>query len=397
MTICATEGVNRDESDSRMYSVMLAFGTRPEAIKLAPVYHEILRRNGRLRLICCTTGQHRQLLDSVLELFDITSDYDLKIMAEDQSLFHITSSVLEGMKQVLLREKPDILVVQGDTTSAFAAALSAFYLKIPIAHVEAGLRSYDRFQPYPEEANRAFISQIADVHFCPTRRASENLLGERIPASSIHVTGNTVVDALLSTLKLLQEGERSFSAIPGVDAPGDRMILVTGHRHENFSHGLANLSRALVKLADTYPEIRVVYSIHPNPRVREQVETILCSHSRITIIPQPDYVQFVSLMSRSYFIITDSGGIQEEAPTLKKPVLIARNVTERPEAVECGAALLVGTDPERIVKEASRLLDDEAAFASMTKAENPFGDGHASERIVDIIEHFLSDNTRDGE
>jgi UDP-N-acetylglucosamine 2-epimerase (non-hydrolysing) len=372
-----------------MFSVLVAFGTRPEAIKLAPVYKEIRKRGDRLRLICCVTGQHRQLLDPVLEVFNITTDYNLNILKHDQSLFHITSSVLEGMKHVLERERPDALVVQGDTTSAFAAALSAFYLKIPIAHVEAGLRSYDRFQPYPEETNRTFISHIADLNFCPTQRAADNLLAERIPVSSIHVTGNTVIDALLDTVKVLQDKGELNSAIDRVN-PGDgRMILVTGHRRENFSGGLASLSLALVDLVEKYQDVTVVYSAHPNPNVRSQVEEILSSHPRIEIISPPDYLRFVSLMHRAFFIITDSGGIQEEAPSLKKPVLIARNVTERPEAVECGAAALVGTDRNRIVTEASRLLDDHQRFASMIVERSPFGDGHASGRIVDAIEEFL--------
>lgn len=372
-----------------MFSVLLAFGTRPEAIKLAPVHKEITRRQERLRLICCITGQHRQLLDPVLEVFNIKADYDLNLLKHDQSLFHITSSVLEGMKDVLQREKPDMLVVQGDTTSAFASALSAFYLKIPVAHVEAGLRSYDRFQPYPEETNRTFISHIADLNFCPTQRAADNLLREQVPPSSIQVTGNTVIDALLTTVKLLQDkGEFDSAREPG-DWRRGRMILVTGHRRENFSGGLANLSLALVDLAEKYEDVTVVYSVHPNPNVRSQVENILSSHPRIKIIAPPDYLKFVSLMQRAFFIITDSGGIQEEAPSLKKPVLIARNVTERPEAVECGAAILVGTDRNRIVREASRLLDDREQFASMIIEESPFGDGHASERIVDAIEDFL--------
>ena len=372
-----------------MFTVLLVFGTRPEAIKLAPVYKEMRKRGDRIRLVCCATGQHRGLLDQVLEVFDIRTDYDLNIIKEDQGLFHITVSALQGTRDMLLQEKPDILMVQGDTSSAFAAALAAFYLKIPIAHVEAGLRSYDRFQPFPEEINRTFISHIADLNFCPTKRAAENLHLEQISPDSIHVTGNTVIDALLQTVALLKE-HPEMSEEPGeLDLPPGRMILVTGHRRENFGPGLANLSHALVDLVQKFQDIFVVYSVHPNPNVRKSVENILGSQDRIRVIEPPDYFKFVALMSHSYFIITDSGGIQEEAPSLKKPVLVVRNVTERPEAIESGAAILVGTDRQRIVAEASRLLEDTAHYSSMIIEESPFGDGHASERIVDVVETFL--------
>ncbi len=372
-----------------MFTVLLVFGTRPEAIKLAPVYKEMRKRGDRIRLVCCATGQHRRLLDQVLEVFDIRADYDLNLIKEDQGLFHITVSALQGTRDMLLHEKPDILMVQGDTSSAFAAALAAFYLKIPIAHVEAGLRSYDRFQPFPEEINRTFISHIADLNFCPTKRAAENLRLEQISPDSIHVTGNTVIDALLQTVALLKERSEMSEEPVELDLPPGRMILVTGHRRENFGPGLADLSHALVELVEKFQDIVVVYSVHPNPNVRKPVENILGSHDRIRVIEPPDYFKFVALMSDSYFIITDSGGIQEEAPSLKKPVLVVRNVTERPEAIESGAAILVGTDRQRIVAEASRLLEDSAHYCSMIIEESPFGDGHASERIVDVVETFL--------
>jgi len=372
-----------------MFTVLLVFGTRPEAIKLAPVYKEMRKRGDRIRLVCLTTGQHRRLLDQALEAFDIRPDYDLDIIKEDQGLFHVTVSALQGTRDVLLQVKPDIVMVQGDTSSAFAAALAAFYLKIPIAHVEAGLRSYDRFQPFPEEINRTFISHIADLNFCPTSRAAENLRREQIEPDSIHVTGNTVIDALLQTVALLNERPDMRTAPGELDLPPGRMILVTGHRRENFGDGLANLSNALVDLVERFQDIVVVYSVHPNPNVRKPVESILGSYERIRVIEPPDYLRFVALMNEAYFIITDSGGIQEEAPSLKKPVLVVRNVTERPEAVESGAAMLVGTDRQRIVTEASRLLEDSGHYASMVIEENPFGDGHASERIVDLVETFL--------
>ena len=372
-----------------MITVLVAFGTRPEAIKLAPVYKEFRSRADRIRLVCCTTGQHRELLDQVLAIFEIRPDYDLGVLKEDQSLFHVTTTVMEGTKDILLNEKPDIVVVQGDTTSAFAAALAAFYLRIPIAHVEAGLRSYDRFQPYPEEINRTFISHMADLNLCPTARAAENLVREQVDSSSVHVTGNTVIDALLRTVDLLKHSGQEHQYLAELGLPRGRMILVTGHRRENFGPGLANLSYALRDLVEKYDDLLVVYSLHPNPNVRRPVQSILGAQERVRVIPPPDYFRFVALMNAAFFIITDSGGIQEEAPSLKKPVLVARNVTERPEAVEAGAAILVGTDREKIVREASLLLDDPARYSSMIVDRNPFGDGHASERIVDLIEDFL--------
>jgi len=376
--------------------LLLAFGTRPEAIKLAPVYNEMLTRKDRIRLICCVTGQHRDLLDAVLSLFEMTADYDLNIIEENQTLFHITASVLTGMRTVLLEEQPDMIVVQGDTTSAFAAALAAFYLKIPVAHVEAGLRSYDKFQPYPEEINRTMISRVADLNFCPTQRAADNLIRENVPPSSIHITGNTVIDALIHTVRRLDEGAQAAAYLPGQDLPPGRMILVTGHRRENFGKGLEDLSLALVDLVEKFSDVNVVYSVHPNPNVKKPVERILGGHERIRVIPPPDYVGFVALMKEALFIITDSGGIQEEAPSLKKPVLIVRNVTERPEAVQCGAALIVGTDRVRIVGEASRLLTDPKHLSSMIVERNPFGDGNAAANIVDLIEDFLDQRRNTG-
>jgi UDP-N-acetylglucosamine 2-epimerase (non-hydrolysing) len=280
--------------------------------------------------------------------------------------------------------------VQGDTSSAFAAALAAFYLQIPVAHVEAGLRSYDRFQPFPEELNRRFISTMADLNFCPTDRAAENLRAERIDPSSIYITGNTGIDALLAAVELVEsEPDRPAFRLEGAALPPGRMILVTGHRRENFGKGLSELALSMVDLVRKYPDVTVVYSAHPNPRVRQSIGEILAGHDRIVVIPPPDYFRFVALMKDCYFIVTDSGGIQEEAPSLKKPALVARQVTERPEAVEAGTAILVGNDRERIVAEASRLLDDPQHYAAMTAKENPFGDGRASRRIADRVEEFL--------
>jgi UDP-N-acetylglucosamine 2-epimerase (non-hydrolysing) len=324
------------------------------------------------------------------EAFSLEPDYDLDLIEENQSLSQITVKALNGMQGILEQVSPDILVVQGDTTSAFASALAAFYLRIPVAHVEAGLRSFDKFQPYPEEINRLLISRIADLNFCPTRTAAANLIAEQIPKSFVHVTGNTVVDALLFTVRLLEEGHEANEFFSDLDLPTGRMVLVTGHRRESFGEGLRSLSLALLDLVEQYADVTVVYSVHPNPNVRAPIEEILGSHDRIRLISPPSYFQFVALMNKSFFIITDSGGIQEEAPTLKKPVLVARSVTERTEAIEAGAARLVGTDRTRIVSEACRLLDDPKHFQSMIVDNNPFGDGHASERIVDLIEEFLN-------
>ncbi len=372
-----------------MRKIVLAFGTRPEAIKLAPLYTEFKKRQDRLQLVCCVTGQHRSLLDPVLELFEMQTDYDLNLLKHDQSLFHITSGVLNGMRDVLEKENPDLLVVQGDTTSAFAASLAAFYLRIPIAHVEAGLRSYDRLQPYPEEGNRVMISHVADLNFCPTSRAAKNLMKENIPESSIFVTGNTVIDALMTMVGRLEKQGEDY--VTGMNLPPGRIVLVTGHRRENFDGGLADMSKALIDIANRFPDVTIIYSIHPNPNVKRQVQEILDDHKRILLIPPPDYAAFVALMRHSSIIITDSGGIQEEAPSLKKPVLIVRNVTERPEVVECGAAKLVGTERDRIASEAIKLLEDENHYQSMVVEHSPFGDGKASVRIADLVETYFAE------
>ena len=373
-----------------MKKVLIAFGTRPEAIKLAPLCRRLSKLSPDIRMVCCVTGQHRQILDPMLKFFDITPDYDLNIIKEDQTLFHITIRVLEEIRPVLEKERPDLVVVQGDTTSAFVVTLAAYYLKIPVAHVEAGLRSYDKFQPYPEEKNRRLLSHVADLHFCPTSQAAENLRKENIPPESIFITGNTVIDALLYTARRLDQGHEATQYLEELALPPGRLILVTGHRRENFGQGLRNLSLALADLVRSNPDVTVVYSVHPNPNVRGPIEAILGAEERVRLIPPPDYFRFVALMKLAFLIITDSGGIQEEAPSLKKPVLVARNVTERPEAVEAGAAVLVGTDRDRIVTEAQKLLHDPDHYASMVLESNPFGDGEAAEEIVRIIREFLA-------
>lgn len=373
-----------------MISLLMVLGTRPEAIKLGPLYQELRSRSDTFRVSCCVTGQHRDLIAPFLEFFDIRPDHDLNIFRENQGLCHITTAVLQGMEEILAVEQPDLVVVQGDTTSAFAAALAGFYRRIPVGHVEAGLRSYDRFQPYPEEVNRACISHVTDLHFCPTQRAADNLLTEKIPTSSVFVTGNTVIDALLYTSQRLESDPAPDLEIPEIEELDARVILVTAHRRENFGEGLRNLSLALLRIAELFRDVIVVYSVHPNPHVRGPVKDLLGDHERIAVIRPPDYLKFVWLMKRAFFIVTDSGGIQEEAPSLHKPVLVARNVTERPEAVECGAARIVGTDQETIVQQASRLLEDPDRYRSMIVSRNPFGDGQACRRIADIVESYFS-------
>lgn len=372
-----------------MFTVLLVFGTRPEVVKLAPVYRELHAAKDTFRLVCCSTGQHRELLDQMLTVFDIRPDLDLDIIKHNQGLFHLTSSVLSRMEDVLREVQPDVTIVQGDTSSAFASALGSFYLKIPVAHVEAGLRSYDKYHPFPEEINRVFISRIAALNFCPTDGAANNLIKEDVDHTSIFVTGNTVIDALFQTLERLRQAGDLQKYVDELELNTERMILVTGHRRENFGKGLESVSQALLDLAEAFTDTSIVYSVHPNPNVRGPVESMLKGHGRIKIISPPDYLRFVSLMQRSYLLITDSGGIQEEAPSLKKPVLVTRGVTERPEAVECGAAKLVGTDRLRIVEEASQLLRNPQYYSSMIVPESPFGDGHAAERIVRELENFL--------
>lgn len=375
-----------------MIKILLVFGTRPEAIKMAPVYRTLQERRTEIHTTCCVTAQHRELLDQVTGFFGMRADYDLNLLKDDQSLFHVTTGVLEGLRPVIEEVHPDMILVQGDTTSAFAAALASFYLRVPVGHIEAGLRSWDMAQPYPEELNRSLISRIACLNFCPTDRASMNLLKEGIPVSTVHVTGNTVVDALQQTLDLLRSTGREDDSIERLDLPTQRFILVTGHRRENFGRGLSNMAEALLDLTKRFHDISFVYSLHPNPNVQRSVREIIGSHPRIAMIPPPAYADFIALMSKAYLIISDSGGIQEEAPSLKKPVLVTRNVTERLEAVEAGTAVLVGTDRGRIVHETSILLEDPAKYSSMIVQQNPFGDGHAAMRIVDHIQKYLSPN-----
>jgi len=359
--------------------ICVAFGTRPEAIKLAPVIQCFGRVQG-VELRTLVSGQHRLLLDQVLKLFRIRPDCDLNAMQSNQHLGSLTARVLSEVERDVLSHRPDWMVVQGDTTTAFAAAMAAFYHRVPVAHVEAGLRTHDRFNPFPEEINRKFIGSLANLHFAPTQRARENLLAEGIDPTTIHVTGNTGIDALLQVAGQFMEDNLPLS----VDQ-NQRMLLVTSHRRESFGRELSQVCDGLRTLVKRNPEICVVYAMHPNPNVTAIVDRELHGIARIHLIKAPDYASFVRMMKQSYLILTDSGGIQEEAPSLGKPVLVLRSRTERVEAVEAGTAKVVGTDSEKIVHETERLLGDPILYARMAHANNPYGDGLASERIVQTL------------
>ena len=364
------------------------FGTRPEAIKMAPVVKALSSRSGNgVSVRVCVTAQHREMLDQVLSLFSITPDYDLDLMREGQSLTDITVNVLRGVEGVLDDFNPQRVLVHGDTTTTFATSLAAFYKKVPVAHVEAGLRTRNIHAPWPEEANRRLTASLADLHFAPTERARRNLLEEAIPDDAIRVTGNTVVDALLETARMLgadegrqRELDRAFDYLD----PDKRLLLITGHRRENFGAGFERICQALAELARR-EDVEILYPVHLNPNVRTPVGAILSGLPNVHLVEPLDYLPFVYLMSRSYLIITDSGGIQEEAPSLGKPVLVMRETTERPEAVEAGTVRLVGTDVRRIVGEATRLLEDAGAYETMARTHNPYGDGQAAARIADEI------------
>lgn len=361
--------------------IAVVFGTRPEAVKMAPIVKELERRG--IGHVVIVTAQHREMLDQKLDAFGIKPHYDLDIMQHDQDLFYVTTNTLEEIKPVLLKEKPDLLLVQGDTTTTFAASLAGFYLQIPVGHVEAGLRTWNKLNPYPEEMNRQLTTRIADFHFAPTEWAKRNLLKEGIDETKIHVTGNTVIDALL----IIVDPRYKFSEKPLSDIDFDRrrVILLTAHRRENFGVPLRNIFEACRTLVESHEDIELVYPVHPNPNVRTAASQILAGRPRIHLIEPLEYRQFVQLMNKCYLILTDSGGIQEEAPTLGKPVLVLRRTTERPEAVEAGAARLVGTEKQAIIDETTRLLSDREAYRSMATKANPYGDGKSAKRIVDII------------
>ena len=372
--------------------VMLIFGTRPEAIKMAPLVKG-LQACPDLQTVVCVTAQHREMLDQVLRLFDIVPEHDLNIMKHGQDLFDITGNILHGLKDVFLQERPDLVLVHGDTTTTFAASLAAYYSRITVGHVEAGLRTGNKFAPFPEEMNRKLTSAVADIHFAPTPASRDNLLREGVAANTIHITGNTVIDALLDVVQKLrtdQTLQADFAQRFNYLDPARRLVLVTGHRRENFGEGFQNICNALAEIAATHADVQVLYPVHLNPNVRQPVNDILASRglANVYLIDPVDYLPFVYLMDRAYLIVTDSGGVQEEAPSLGKPVLVMRDTTERPEAVEAGTVLLVGTSREKIVTEANRLLSDQQAYVSMSHAHNPYGDGQAAQRIVQHIRNM---------
>ena len=365
-----------------MKKVMLVFGTRPEAIKMAPLVKMLLADKEHFSTVVCVTGQHREMLDQVLSIFQITPQYDLNIMKQGQDLYDVTARVLLEMRGILRQENPDLVLVHGDTTTSMAAALAAFYQQIPVGHVEAGLRTHNILSPWPEELNRQMTARIATWHFTPTPLGKENLMKEGIDEHKIHITGNTVIDALHWMTKELGLHEG--------DALTDRrIVLITGHRRENFGPGFVHVCQAIKTLANKYPTVDFIYPVHPNPHVREAIQKVFgqaeCAPSNLKLISPLNYVDFVTLMAKSTIVLTDSGGVQEESPGLGKPVLVMRDTTERPEAVAAGTVKLVGTDYDKIVAEVSLLLDDEQVYQQMSKAVNPYGDGHACERILNIL------------
>ena len=379
-----------------MKKILLVFGTRPEAIKMAPLVNEFKRHSEQFETKVCVTGQHREMLDQVLDLFQIVPDYDLNIMKPNQDLYDVTSRVLLGMGNVLKEVKPDVVFVHGDTTTSMAAALSAFYQQIPVAHVEAGLRTGNIYSPWPEEMNRSITGRIATFNFAPTMCSKSNLLKENVNEKSILVTGNTIIDALQWVVNKMEFDSRLRNDVKhevnllGYDTDrlgfGRRMVLITGHRRENFGDGFLNICHAIGALALKYPKVDFVYPMHLNPNVRKPVMKILGNDIPNVFLIEPlQYLQFVYLMEKSYIVLTDSGGIQEEAPGLGKPVLVMRDTTERPEAVEAGTVALVGADRERIEQSVSSLLDDNVLYGKMSKAVNPYGDGNACKRIVNFF------------
>lgn len=362
-----------------MRKVMLVFGTRPEAIKMCPLVNELKTRPG-IETVVCVTGQHRQMLDQVLEAFSVVPDYDLSIMKERQTLFDVTTNILNRIREVLEKVAPDVVLVHGDTSTTFVTALACFYLQIPVGHVEAGLRTYNLYSPYPEEFNRQAVSIISQYNFAPTELSRQNLLREGKNPDTIYVTGNTAIDALKTTV-------REDYTHPELDwAAGSRLILITAHRRENLGEPMRHMFRAIRRVCDEHPDIRAIYPIHMNPVVRETANEILGDDERIRIIEPLDVLDFHNFLARSYLVLTDSGGIQEEAPSLGKPVLVMRDTTERPEGIKAGTLKLVGTDESVIYDNFKLLLEDKAAYEAMSTANNPYGDGFASRRIADILE-----------
>jgi len=382
-----------------MKKILIVFGTRPEAIKMAPLV-KTCQDAPSFEIKVCVTAQHREMLDQVLDIFEITPEYDLNLMKTGQDLYDITSGVLMGMKNILSEFKPDIVLVHGDTATTFAASLAAFYQQIKVGHVEAGLRTGNIYSPWPEEANRQLTTQITAYHFAPTETSKTNLLKENVKENTIAITGNTVIDALFLALEKIKSNpdlesniihtiQKQFPNNSKFNIQTSKFILVTGHRRENFGQGFINICESLKTLAQNNPDIEIVYPVHLNPNVQKPVNEILSDTSNVHLIEPQQYEAFIYMMEKSYFIITDSGGVQEEAPSLGKPVLVMRDTTERPEALEAGTVKLVGTNPEQIINEAQTLLDDPTTYETMSKASNPYGNGTACKQIVNFLQEYL--------
>ena len=375
-----------------MKKLLLVFGTRPEAIKMASIV-ELLKNDTRFEYKVCVTGQHKEMLGQVLQLFNIVPDYDLGIMRPGQTLISITTSILDGLSNILVSDKPDVMLVHGDTTTTLAATLAGYYHQVKVGHVEAGLRTGDIYSPWPEEGNRKVTGALANVHFAPTEASKNNLLKEGVDNNNVFVTGNTVVDSLLIAKQILDDDleitrkfEQEFKFINN----NRRMILITGHRRESFGQGFEEICHSIKVLSSKYPDVDFVYPVHLNPNVMEPVHRILEGVSNIYLIPPQEYMPFIFLMSKAYLILTDSGGIQEEAPSLGKPVLVMRETTERPEAVAAGTVILVGASRDKIINYVTTLLDDSTVYNTMSRAHNPYGDGNAAKRILDILDHYIN-------
>ena len=378
-----------------MKKVMLVFGTRPEAIKMAPLVKEFQKQPERVETVVCVTGQHREMLDQVLDIFDICPDYDLNIMKQGQDLYDVTSRVLTGMRDVLKEARPDVVLVHGDTTTSTAAALSAFYQQIPVAHIEAGLRTHNIYSPWPEEMNRLLTGRLATYHFSPTPLSRSNLIREGIDDRNVIVTGNTVIDALYWVVDKIKSDKALDCELVGILAKagydvsrlngGKKLVLITGHRRENFGEGFLHICKAIRQIASEHPDMDIVYPVHLNPNVQKPVYELLSNTPNIYLISPLDYLPFVYAMQHSTLLLTDSGGVQEEAPSLGKPVLVMRDTTERPEAVEAGTVKLVGTNTSAIVDNVTLLLQNEDVYRQMSESYNPYGDGHACERILNAL------------
>ncbi|MBX2930495.1 MAG: UDP-N-acetylglucosamine 2-epimerase (non-hydrolyzing) [Chitinophagaceae bacterium] len=367
--------------------LLFIFGTRPEAIKMVSIIQEC-KHSDNFDVEICTTGQHKEMLQQVMDFFSLKADYELNVMTYSQTLYHLTSSILTELQNIIATAKPDIVLVQGDTTTAFAGSLAAYYAQIPVAHIEAGLRSFDNYSPFPEEVNRKLIGDIATFHFCPTEKAKQNLINEG-KKENLFVTGNTVIDALLQGVNMVRHDNTIKEYFDNIIIPDRKIILVTGHRRENFGKPFEEICNALLEIAETYNDVQIIYPVHLNPHVQKVVHKKLGSQKNITLINPLDYAKLIYLLDKSYLVLTDSGGIQEEAPSLGKPVVVLRNVTEREEGIEAGTAILAGTSKEKIIQHSFNILNNEEVYNKMAQAVNPYGIGNSGKQIVNILEKSL--------